>query len=83
MLPPIEDLQQLRKADPDQEYRYNMEMPMENLGIALFGYDGHPDGPMKDPELVEIAARKINMLSKLVLEGAQLTPAQLKIIMES
>jgi hypothetical protein len=82
-LPPITDLQQPKKSNPDQEYRYDMEMPMENLGIALYGYDGHPDGPLGDPELVVIAARKINMLSRLVLEGAKLTPGQLKIIMES
>lgn len=48
-----------------EEYQDNMDVPMEHLATALWGMDG-PEG-MKDHEIVEIAARKIIMLRKMIL----------------
>jgi hypothetical protein len=50
-----------------EEYRDNMECPMENLAMAL----ECPGGPTKlrDAELVERAAKKIETLRKIVLSA--------------
>lgn len=53
--------------DPDlhrslQEYRDNMECPMEDLAVSLWGVgDGGPVG-LSDSQIVELAARKVTML---------------------
>lgn len=60
------------KIDPDlyralQEYRDNMECPMEDLAVSLWGVgDNGPTG-LSDSEIVEMAARKVTMLKKLLL----------------
>lgn len=71
--------------DPDlhdslQDYRDNMECPMEDLAVALWGVGD--DGPsLTDAELVELAARKINMLKKMLL-ATGFKPEMLKAVME-
>jgi hypothetical protein len=58
--------------DPDlhsalQEYRDKMECPMEDLAVALWGVgDNGPTG-LSDGEIVEVAARKIILLKKLLV----------------
>ena len=51
------------------EYRDRMDCPMEYLSVALWGV-GEP-GPkqinLSDAEIVEIAARKIETLKKMLL----------------
>ena len=62
----------MSNIDPDlherlQEYRDRMECPMEDLAVALWGVgDNGPTG-LSDSEIIETAARKINMLKKLLL----------------
>lgn len=58
--------------DPDlhdslQEYRDQMEWPMENLANSIWGINTPESGPLEDYQVVEIAARKINMLKKMLL----------------
>lgn len=61
-----------RNIDPDlhrslQEYRDKMEFPMENLSMSIWDSSRPENGPYNDDEIVEIAARKINMLKKMLL----------------
>lgn len=50
-----------------QEYRDKMEWPMENLASSIWKTSRPENGPFNDDEIVEIAARKINMLKKMLL----------------
>jgi len=64
--------------DPDlheslQEYRDKMEWPIENLADAIWGGKRPENGPLEDHEIVEFAARKINMLRKMLLACGVLT----------
>ena len=64
------------------EYRNNMEFPIDNLTIALFGY-GNEDAPnLEHHELVEHAAKKITMLKQMVV-ALGLSEKMLKIILEN
>lgn len=63
-----------------QEYRDNMEWPMENLADAIWE-KLPPNGPLEDHEIVEIATRKINMLKKMLL-ATGFKPEMLKAVME-
>lgn len=54
---------------PDQEnviYRDNMEGPMTALSVALWGFSGCPIIG-SDAKIVQIAARKIELLKKMIL----------------
>ena len=63
------------------EYQDRMDFPVENLAIAMWGIgDGGPEG-LGDNEIVEIAARKINTLKKMVL-ATGFSEKMLKAIME-
>lgn len=58
--------------DPDlhrslQEYRDKMEWPMEHLALSIWDSGKPEHGPFNDDEIIEIAARKINMLKKMLL----------------
>ena len=50
----------------NSDYRDQMEGPMEGLTVALWGL---ADGPIigSDAKLVEVAARKIELLKKMLL----------------
>lgn len=63
-----------------EEYRTSLGFPLENLAISLWGVTGGPVG-LQDYELVEVAARKIETLKKLVL-GSGFSKEMLKIILE-
>ena len=53
--------------DSLQEYRDRMECPMEDLAVALWGVGDNGPTHLSDSEIIETAARKINMLKKLLL----------------
>lgn len=62
----------MNNIDPDlhrslQEYRDQMEFPMENLSLSIWDSGRPENGPYNDNEIVEIAARKINTLKKMLL----------------
>jgi hypothetical protein len=61
------------------EYQDRMDFPMENLAIAMWGIEAPELLP--DNEIVEIAARKINTLKKMVL-ATGFSEKMLKAIME-
>lgn len=61
------------------DYQDRMDFPMENLAIAMWGIDG-PEG-LPDHEIVEIAARKITMLKKMIL-ATGFSERMLKAVME-
>lgn len=52
----------------DGDYENKMDFPMENLAVALFGVNPTNEAckGFPDHEIVEIAARKIVMLKKLL-----------------
>jgi hypothetical protein len=52
----------------DKEYRDNMEPAMEDLAIALWGIKSE-EGPAlgSDAKIVEVAARKIFLMRKIIL----------------
>lgn len=50
----------------DSEYRMEMDLPMEDLTVALFGVGGDPV-PLEDWQIVERAAAKIKMLKEMLL----------------
>lgn len=63
------------------EYQDRMDFPVENLAIAMWGIgEGGPEG-LQDHEIVEIAARKINTLKKMIL-ATGFSEAMLKAVME-
>lgn len=64
----------------EQAYQDLMDFPMQNLAIAMWDIDGGPEG-IKDHEIVEIAARKIIMLKKMIL-ATGFNEKMLKAIME-
>lgn len=67
--------------DSLQQYRDRMECPMEDLAVALWGVgDDGPTG-LSDSEIVERAARKIELLKKLLLASG-VNAGMLKAIME-
>jgi hypothetical protein len=63
------------------EYQDRMDFPMENLAIAMWGVAGGGPAGIGDHEIVEIAARKINTLKKMVL-ATGFSEQMLKAIME-
>lgn len=66
----------------DREYRESLDLPMEDLTVALYGF-GDGDGvPKEDWEIVERAAIKIKMLKEMIL-AAGLTEGLLKVCMEN
>lgn len=50
----------------DREYRVQMDLPMEDLTVALFGTGSDPV-ELEDWQIVERAAAKINMLKEMLL----------------
>ena len=62
-----------------KEYQDSMDFPMENLALAIWGLDG-PEG-LPDHEIVEIAARKINMLKRMLLASG-FNEGMLKAVMD-
>ena len=48
----------------DEQYRWDMDFPMELLAEELYGIDGKPTD---DCEIVTHAAAKIRMLKKMIL----------------
>ncbi len=58
--------------DPDlhqvlQQYRDNMECPMEDIAVALWGVGDSGPVSLSDSQIVELAARKISMLKKMLM----------------
>ena len=65
----------------DREYRESMDLPMEDLTIALFGFNGDGEA-LEDWQIVERAVIKINMLKEMI-HAAGLTEGLLKACMEN
>jgi len=67
-------------AEDDRVYRDAMEPAMEDLSVALWGLS---DGPKfsSDAEIVEVAARKIELMKKMIISTG-FHPDLLKAIME-
>ena len=64
-----------------QSYKDQMDFPMENLAIALYGLgDGGPEC-LPDHEIVEIAARKIRTMKSMILSTG-FKPEMLDAIMQ-
>lgn len=66
----------------DREYRESMDLPMEDLTIALFGFGDGDNVPLEDWQLVERAATKIKMLKEMLL-ATGMNEALLKACMEN
>jgi hypothetical protein len=63
------------------DYQAKMDLPVENLAIAMWGIGaGGPDG-LDDDEIVDRAARKILTLKKMIL-ATGFSENMLKIMME-
>jgi hypothetical protein len=65
----------------DREYRESLDLPMEDLTIALFGYNGDGEA-LEDWQIIERAATKINMLKEMIL-ATGMNEALLKACMEN
>jgi hypothetical protein len=63
------------------DYQDKMDFPVENLAIAIWGNGGGGPEGLGDNEIVEIAARKINTLKKMLL-ATGFSEQMLKAIME-
>ena len=51
----------------DSQYRMQMDLPMEDLTVALFGMEDSAPVPLEDWQIVERAAAKIRMLKEMLL----------------
>lgn len=53
----------------DEEYRMSMDCPMEDLAVALWGTgESLPrHANLKDHQIIEVAARKIELLRSMLL----------------
>jgi len=65
----------------NQLYRDSMELPMEDLAVALWGVSSSIPA-MDDHEIVTWAARKIKMMREM-LEATGMSPALLKTCLEN
>ena len=63
----------------DIKERIALEFALENLAISVFDY---ANSDLSDQELVDHAAKKINMLKAMIL-AAGVSPAMLKACMEN
>lgn len=54
------------RDDENEQYRTQMDMPIECLGVALYGVEGN-DTRLKDYEIVDEAIKKIALLKKLLI----------------
>lgn len=53
--------------DVNDNYRAEMDGPLDALATAIWGRAGGGPAGMRDPEIVSIAAKKINVLKKIIL----------------
>jgi len=53
----------------DREYRDSMDVAMEDLTIALWGFEGGPNGSAhwNDHQIVAVAAKKIEALKAMIV----------------
>lgn len=63
------------------KYQDSMDIPMANLAVAMWGFTGKGPEGLKDHEIVEIAARKIAMLKKMIL-ATEFSEKMLNAVME-
>lgn len=65
----------------NDSYRAEMDGPLDSLAVSIWGRAGGGPAGLRDPELVSIAAKKINTLKKIILASG-FNEDMLKAIME-